>query len=110
MGRAEPDSVPPAALGNLELMKVVCVCVCVRVRVCVRVHVRVRALYTCSVQMVSSQMSTLPQIPNFFHLTPPAIKKHCQALKRKHSFIQKLIHNILGPDKPVIPVQLFQAC
>jgi small subunit ribosomal protein S35 len=41
MGRAETDSVPPQALGNLELIK----------------------------------------IPNFFHLTPPAIQKHCEALK-----------------------------
>jgi len=25
------------------------------------------------------------QIPNFFHLTPPAVMKHCAALKRKYS-------------------------
>lgn len=41
MGRAEKGSVPPPAVGNLELMK----------------------------------------IPNFFHLTPTAIHKHCEALK-----------------------------
>ena len=54
MGRAEPGSVPPAALGNLEPMKV-CVCVCV--------------------------CNHFAQIPNFFHLTPPAIQKHCRALR-----------------------------
>lgn len=26
------------------------------------------------------------QIPNFLHLTPAAIKKHCEALKRKFIF------------------------
>lgn len=27
---------------------------------------------------------TLFQIPNFLHLTPAAIKKHCEALKRNY--------------------------
>jgi small subunit ribosomal protein S35 len=32
----------------------------------------------------------LMKIPNFFHLTPNHIKKHCAAIKRKLSFIQSL--------------------
>jgi small subunit ribosomal protein S35 len=31
----------------------------------------------------------LMKIPNFFHLTPNHIKKHCAAIKRKFSYISK---------------------
>lgn len=30
-------------------------------------------------------MPSMFQIPNFLHLTPAAIKKHCEALKRELS-------------------------
>lgn len=30
----------------------------------------------------------LMKIPNFLHLTPPAIKRHCEAIKSKTTFIK----------------------
>jgi hypothetical protein len=44
------------------------------------------SVFTCcllSCWLMSSLMLSFPQIPNFFHLTPLHIKKHCEALKRE---------------------------
>lgn len=66
MGYPVKRGVPPEKKGNLELMKVV-----------------INLCWVMSQQHVLTTCFLFLQIPNFLHLTPVAIKQHCQALKRK---------------------------
>lgn len=75
MGRAEKGSITPPAIGNLELMKVH--------TWFMRLHVFIFFKLPETSELKPDTSWSFIQIPNFFHLTPLHIQKHCEALKRK---------------------------